>query len=347
MKINILLPCFGSRPLGGFRIAYQYANGLAERGHQVALTYASGREGKWYGRALFCAMRVAIAFIPDWFALDRRIARRYVFALGSRSIPDADASVATAWDTAVALEACPPSKGKKVYLIQDYETWSASPEAVQATWRYADMQKIVISHWLYNLGLQFGASSMRIVPNAVDPKLFHLSNTGERKYAVAMMHSPLPKKGGEDGIRALQIAKEECPELTAVLFGTRARSPQIPAWVDYVQNPAQSDLAALYNNALAYLCPSHTEGWGLPPMEAMACGAAVVSTRNGGVEDFCVDGETALLVPVGDSQEMARQLVRLVRDEPLRERLAQNGLQKIKEFSFEASLDAVEQVLGA
>ena len=46
-----------------------------------------------------------------------------------------------------------------------------------------------------------------------------------------------------------------------------------------------------------YVLPSAYEGWGLTAVEAMACGAAVITTRNGGVEDFARDGDNALLVP--------------------------------------------------
>ena len=94
-----------------------------------------------------------------------------------------------------------------------------------------------------------------------------------------------------------------------------------------------------------YLCPSESEGWHLPPAEAMACGCAVVSTDIAGVHDYAVHGETALLAPVGDVAGLGSHLVTLLTDEEARVRLARAGHERIGTCTIEASLDAFERCL--
>src|SRR5204863_3886714 len=94
---------------------------------------------------------------------------------------------------------------------------------------------------------------------------------------------------------------------------------------EFHENPAQDRLAALYSSADIYLCPSWDEGLGMPPMEAMACGAALVTYDNGGCRDYARDGETALVARRRDVGDLAARLQRLAADEALRARLAAAG----------------------
>src|SRR2546428_168743 len=86
--------------------------------------------------------------------------------------------------------------------------------------------------------------------------------------------------------------------------------------------PRRDRLAAVYSSCEIYLCPSWDEGLGMPPMEAMACGAAVVTYDNGGCRDYARDGETALVARRRDIGDLAAKLERLVVDESLRARRA-------------------------
>jgi glycosyltransferase involved in cell wall biosynthesis len=347
MKINILLPCFGVRASGGLRIIYQYANKLADKGYEISLIYVSGRESKFLGHTIFLAMRLAIPFIKDVFPLHKSIRKSYVFALNNNTIPNADVTIATACATAVALESCSISKGKRIYLIQHYETWSMPQDIVDETWRYKDMKKIVISQHLKTIGENLGVFDTVYIPNPIDCNLFKLTtDIWNRKYNVAMMYSDQEIKGSKHGLQAIEIIKKKYPDFKAVFFGTKSRSKEIPIWIDYVKSPSQEFLVSgIYNNSDIYLCSSITEGWGLPPMEAMACGAAVVTTQNGGISDFCSNEENALICEIGNFEQMAECIERIYLDTDLRNLLARNGLEKIKEFSLDRSFQLLETLL--
>lgn len=81
---------------------------------------------------------------------------------------------------------------------------------------------------------------------------------------------------------------------------------------------------------------------GFSSIEAMACGAALVSTRNGRVDDFTVDGEAALLADVGDVGELTGAVLGLLADSGRRDEIAANGLRMADRFSWHASVEAFE-----
>jgi L-malate glycosyltransferase len=103
----------------------------------------------------------------------------------------------------------------------------------------------------------------------------------------------------------------------------------------------------VYDSSSVFLCASHREGFGFPSLEAMACGAALVSTRNGGVDEFAVDGESAVLADVGDIDGLAAAVLELLADSARHDQIAANGLRASERFSWEASVTAFEAAARA
>lgn len=358
MKICFVLPSFPSRPIGGFKIVYQYANELVKRGHVVRVIHPYFMPNHPFPTKLYAKMKVYLkkiiytkwmpsppSFI-DWQHIDPRVEMRYVPYLNEKFIPDNDAIIATAWHTAEMVNSLSNRKGKKFYFIQGYETWSGPEDRVHRTWLYP-MKKIVISSWLKQIGEKLGAEDITLVPNAIDHnKYFKINEVSNRPKRIAMLYHKGKWKGSTDGIRALELVKQQIPDIEAVLFGYPERTEEIPEWIEYIQNPSHEELVFnIYNGSAIYVCPSLSEGWGLPVAEAMACGCAVVSTENGGVQDFAIHEETALLSPIKDPKKLANNIIRLLRDEKLRVKLAYAGNEKIKQFNFNRSTDLFEKVL--
>jgi glycosyltransferase involved in cell wall biosynthesis len=361
-RVTFVLPCHSRKPIGGARVVYQYANGLAARGHSVTVVHAALLEPRQYLRplALRREPKVVVRGLvdilagppgrPGWQWVDPRVCLRYVTTLGPDNVPDGDVVVATAWRTAESVIRYPDRKGRGFYLVQHYETWDAPPGRVDATWRSA-LRKIVIAEWLVEKGRALGVpdEDMVRIPNGLDHDVFRVVRPVEgRPPRVAMLYSPARVKGGADGIEALVAARRSVPDLQAVLFGVRPRPGRLPAWIDYRHNPAPKELVDdVYNGSSVYLCPSWTEGWHLPAAEAMACGCAVVSTDQGGVGNYARQGETALLSPVGDVAGLAAGIVRLCRNADERLRLAASGTRLVRTFTWERAVAAfAEQISG-
>ncbi|MGH8983323.1 MAG: glycosyltransferase family 4 protein [Acidimicrobiia bacterium] len=104
----------------------------------------------------------------------------------------------------------------------------------------------------------------------------------------------------------------------------------------------RSDLAALYGAAALVSYPSRYEGFGLPPLEAMACGAAVVATRVAALPE--VLGDAAALVPPHDVDALAATLSEVLHDEERRAALRVSGLQRARSFSWSRAAVATADV---
>ena len=97
----------------------------------------------------------------------------------------------------------------------------------------------------------------------------------------------------------------------------------------------QEDLPYLYSEAAAFVFPSLYEGFGLPPLEAMACGCPVVVSNVASLPEIC--GDAACYVDPYDVESIADGIYRVATDEELRGSLIQQGLQRVKMFSWEKS----------
>jgi glycosyltransferase involved in cell wall biosynthesis len=352
MKIAFLMPGYMWGPSGGYRVVYEYANQLAARGHQVTVVHPrrlrSAPLHKPTLRQLLRRCRLTLLESVckptiDWHAIDKRVRLLYVPSLLDRHIPDGDAVFATAWNTARPVMECSSAKGEKCYLIQHYETWMGPRALVDETWRMP-MQKIVIARWLLDLGKSIGAQSLTHVPNGIDHKQYQITQSIEgRPRQVVMMCSHVGFKRSRDGVAALQLAKNEFPDLRVVLFGNSYRPAWVPEWMSYEENPPQRRIVQdLYNGSSIMLSPSLTEGFPLPPAEGAACGCAVVATDIGGHREYLQNGVTALLSPADDPHALARNLCLLLGNDELRIRLARSANEFIKQFTWEHSTDLLE-----
>jgi len=114
--------------------------------------------------------------------------------------------------------------------------------------------------------------------------------------------------------------------------------------VDYLVAPGDvplEDLPALYSAATMAVYPSLFEGFGLPPLEAMACGTPVICSDAGALPE--VVGRAALRVPAGDVSALARAIQDLAADGALRDRLRRRGLKRVARFSWRR---AVLEIVG-
>ena len=115
---------------------------------------------------------------------------------------------------------------------------------------------------------------------------------------------------------------------------------------EYHYKPTNDELREIYNSCDIFLCPSWREGFGLPSAEAMACKVPVICTDIGGVKDFAFHEKTALLVPPRDPEAMAAAILRLIKDEKLRETLRENAYQHIRQFDWDRSAKRLEEILN-
>jgi len=131
----------------------------------------------------------------------------------------------------------------------------------------------------------------------------------------------------------------ELHDVTLALFGASGKADfealglAVPDNVLFLGRISDGELAALMTGATAFACPSLTEGFGLPPLEAMLLGCPAIIAPCGALPEVC--GDAALTAAPHDAGEWARQISRLATDKVLREERRAKGLVQAGKFTWE------------
>jgi glycosyltransferase involved in cell wall biosynthesis len=354
VKITFVLPGFSARPIGGFAVVYRYANELSRRGHAVTIVHPGtvdirlrgvrwAKSWLWRPKALVTRNRGR----PRWFELDDAVATRLTPDLRSRAMPRGDVIFATACNTARPVVRLPRSRGAGFYLIQGYENWTLSDAEVNATWRLP-LHKVVIARWLQEIGVALGeVDRLTYIPNGVDAGEYPMRVVPENREpnTIGLLYHDAELKRTVDGVAAMSLVRERFPDVSLTVFGTTPRPAWLPEWASYTENPSRRRLTELYNSFAIFLHTSRTEGFPLPPAEAMLSGCALVAAANRGVQEYAVEGRTALLAPIRDPEALADRVCSLLLDPVLRCRLAWNGHDALRLFTWDRAVDTMEVVL--
>jgi glycosyltransferase involved in cell wall biosynthesis len=188
----------------------------------------------------------------------------------------------------------------------------------------------------------FGVSRERIeiVPNGVDD--FFTPGGDEDDY-VLFVGTIEPRKGLDDLLAVWDSLPHPHPRL--ILCGNAGwgdvRPPRDAEVTGYVD---RTKLRELYRHARAFVYPSRYEGFGIPPLEAMACGAPVIATRTGAIPEYA-DG-AALLVDPGDRTALRDALVRMLSEKSLRSELRTRGPERARTYSWDRSAALMTQLFA-
>jgi glycosyltransferase involved in cell wall biosynthesis len=166
----------------------------------------------------------------------------------------------------------------------------------------------------------------------VNREMFHpRKRPPNEKFRILCSGDPRPRKGTEAIHEAVELARRKCADLVLETYHGRG----IP----------QHQMAGVYTAADLFIEASSQAGWNNPAAEAMACEVPLVCTDIGGVRDFAIHEETALLVPHGDIRAMADAILRVADDAELRARLTSAGLASIGRFDWDQSADRLLEIL--
>lgn len=355
MNITISLPRYVTWRIGGYKVFFEYANALAERGNTVTLALPQQQDRPSASLAIVKSrlwplkMRWNRSPAASWFLLHPDVRTLWMPDGRARFLPPADVLLLSGWQTAEAARDAHLFQGRKLYMVYDYEYWrTATPEVrarMDATYRMS-LPTISTSPAVDEMLAANGAAAVARIPCGTDFDIFHTEQPiAARAPVVGFPVRPEPFKGTADAIEAVSRLKDALGDGVRVRAFGRDAPPDLPECVEFVASPSDAELRAFYNSLSVFLFPSHFEGWGLPAVEAMACGAALVSADAVGTRLFARQDETALVVERGHPDLLAVAVQTLLTDEPRRTRLAEAGHAEALRYTWTAAADALETVL--
>lgn len=326
---------------------FEYANRLKKMGHSVRL-FVVAKPVRWYRvdhwpRFFKKTVTVLAPEIIDW--VENKVPIEILSVNHESLIPDADILMATAWQTADFSAALPDSKGEKFYFVQHHESlWTRKKSKAEATYQMP-FKKMVISTWLKDiLKEQYQQEAEVLVTPVNQNSFFKEDGNGKRAVRVCMLHHDYDWKGYKDAIQAIKKVQSENCKIELVVFGEKLPDPA-PLYeeagfkFEYHYRPTGEALRKIYSSCGTFLCSSWYEGLGMPAMEAMMCGTALVTTDTGGSRDYAIHKETALVSPIKDPETLAKNLIQVLTNESLRLQLAESGYKKIQQFSWDANCE--------
>lgn len=344
MRISLVsyrLPMLGEKRGGVDHVAHDLADGLSRRGHEVTVwSYDPKPQGAAY----------AVRPLP-WRSFVRsklglRISGGYLGNL-INILPRYEADLLIVNGDSLLV----PLLGKPLVRIMH---GSALGEALSATHPIRFLLQLgVYPQELLAALLQRGCVGVSCNSRRYNPFLRNIVPLG---IDVARFAPALDKKTAHPSILFVGTLRgRKRGEFLLELFRTQVR-PKFPnaelmmvtdsgpemEGVRYFTGISQDKLIELYQKAWIYASPSRYEGFGIPYLEAMACGAPVVATPNPGSRELLGKSEFGLLV---SDPEFAGTLCELLSDEHARARFAAFGLARAREYSLEKMLDRYEALM--
>ena len=299
-------------------------------------------------------------------------------------IPNSDAIIATSWETVYFVNALPEEKGEKFYFIQHYEIWDIwnniecwkkvedlekdpikqpitmsyiTPkdpylkklkELVDATYSMP-LKKITISSWLKELlEKRFKQKVYGLIMNGINFDIFHCDNNknwNAKKRIILVPYRGIPWKGDLDGLKALKEIYRKYDDKIEVWFHGLRKPNNLPSWAKFFKISNDDELRQLYCKAHIFVGPSWVEGFYLPPMEAMSCKCAVVTTKVGAVPEYTIPNKTAIVIPPRNPKKLAEGICYLLDNWDETKKIAKKGYNHIKQFTWEVATTKFENIV--
>jgi len=315
---------------GGVRVVGEIANRLANRGWTVDIWSVNQKET-----------------MTSWFSLSPKVKWYSFLRKGTTEDYDQLASVlekqpgwkmATFWRTAYPVTIACEKQGKGLYLCQDVETsYTSQPIAVELVLKsYTQpLRKITTSRWVEK---QLGCEYIGI---GVDNFYKVLGSSTRNNQPLAIERRQALKGWGDlmEVNRYLSVAGKH--------ITTFGQDSGIKTFVNFnhIVRPTDRDVRDLYNKYGCFVSTSKHEGFGLPLVEAMACGCPVVTTNADGNMEFCEEGINCLVSK--NNLDMAEKIMGLLADKTIANKLSKAALEVPRRYQWKDVIQRLEQILMA
>lgn len=352
-KLKIVIPLLGVTRGGGVRVISELANGLVNRGHEVVLVtppvdsfpFPLDHRVRLVSRTKKLGEGNILGRFKDFF-FTYKIAKE----VGNIVLSNYYTTSFIGWMLQVF------NKKKHVYFIQGYEAEffdkrqsfanKIKTSLAKLSYKIEPDLRITISQFIKD---KIGKEDIVIINDGIDPEMFRPSadrSKGNLKKVIGTIALTELRKGFYDFIKAIEIISKKRADFEVLLFTSRQDTSfdlKFPYTIKYPSN--DTEVVACMQNCDIFISASHLEGFGLPGLEAMACGAALITTNSGGITQYATHEENALIVDVGDSEAIAAAIERLLDQPAFLDRISAKGLETSAGFTWEIMCENFEREL--
>lgn len=341
------------RPNGATRVFACLGNGLTERGHQVCFVTTRGAERLPFAITFPV---VTVGYLPR----NAYLAALQGFAHMLFHTPPVDLIIGSAVPTAyMVLVTSILRRASGVNFIQgdDVGLFDDGTVIRSKLLRFVyrliargsyllPLKVIANSEWTAQQYRRYGpARSLEIVHPAVDLTIFRPGvRAGNDIYTIVTVGRKHAAKGLNDVLLAIDAVPFQVKLVVVSPDKLELRQRDYPIELKWPESDQQ--LADIYRSADVFVHASWREGFGMPALEAMACGAPVLLTDSGGVREFAVHEQNCLMSPPQKSEVLAQNIRRLFAEPVLARTLAENGVKTAERFSWDKSVDQIERALA-
>jgi len=384
MGIKIVFAMYSTGLAGGVRAIFEIANRLHERGYDISIISLGG-DHSWFRvrvpvyyvevpkplglmikaykslRSLrFRGIRANYFDINRWsgkLGLGFQVDLIRILAEAISSF-EPDVAIATWYPTALSVWLSCISR--PYYFMQDFPELVLEADGsfglrlFEATLRLpfyflansTYTKSLILNH---NRDAKVTVTGVGVDIDTFHPRKVKMVDSQGKPVVMAIIRG-IRFKGDEVALKALNIINRELP-IHVILVGNsitinRLFSEVRPEFTYSLFESVDDDsLAKLYSSSDVFIFTSYRESFGLPPLEAMACGTAVVTTDCGGNMDYAVNGYNSLVVPSGNPEAVARATLRVLKDDKLKEKLIEGGIKTAKSWTWSKVTDKFEGAL--
>jgi len=336
MEITFILP--GDGIAGGIRSTVNLSNCLLERGHNVRVLCKRSRTIKSLYRKL--KNRFTVSDRKDWLNDFKGKVESYN-DIYKCNFDKAEIVIAVG---SMVVEELYHYSNQDICKLRYCRGLMITDKRLMEVWKLFMPSVAVSSTYVSKLRELSESPVLGVVPNGIKSEEYYVD--GNRRNGIGTIYSQQPIKSPEDIIKIVKSLNKTHSNTPIHLFGACEKDSTFSNNVTYTQLPSVTKAREIYNKCKIWLLMSKSEGLPGPVLEAMACGAAVISTDNLGSKEIIQDGKNGLLVPVGDIDGFMAKIDFLLKNESARQRLVENGLQTVKKFTWERAADSMEKVLN-
>jgi glycosyltransferase involved in cell wall biosynthesis len=333
---------------GGHAVLFDHANALAERGHDARIWVPCGGTVGWMDvRVPLCHLDVkAIKSLPaaDVCVFDRPRFAEQLYRAG-KGIPVHFCQLFVVVNLDLRL-------ARLAGWLNVRERWRLKRRrrAIDRAYSLPTVKMAIQRQLCDHFASRYGQRSY-LVPNGLPADVFTPGTVGERESCTVLVVGPtdIAWKRIPDALEAVRILKQRRPEVRLVRVSQHPMGDaerQLGVTDEYHTLLPPEELARQYRRSTVMAYPSDdTEGFGLPMLEALACGTPLVAGDIAAARALDVNGGHARLVPVGRPDLLAQELAMVLDSPGEQDRLRQRGLEVAARYTRERSHDAMEEAL--